>query len=130
MLNGFTDADVALLLNNSNKPHSNILKLLKFNSHKSEDGEEKFEKINLVHSLLGALRNFCIPSKCFFKCYMAQILNIYWLFQQVSYRAQLIEDETMNTVLPFLYWKNLEIKYKAIGIVRLLIRNSRNGNLK
>lgn len=50
-------------MSNPLKPHDKILNILKLMSHSvtSFSAEsEKFEKANVIHSLLGALRNFCI----------------------------------------------------------------------
>ena len=52
-------------MNNPFKPHEKILNILKHmsvNQTFSSDAE-KFENANVAHSLLGALRNFCISRK-------------------------------------------------------------------
>ena len=50
------------LMSHPLKPHSKILNILKQMSPALVD-IEKFEKANVVHRLLGALRNFCIARK-------------------------------------------------------------------
>ena len=60
------DKDVETLMNNPVKPHEKILNILKqmsTNQTSYSSDTEKLEKANVAHSLLGALRNFCIASK-------------------------------------------------------------------
>lgn len=53
------DNDVDFIMSNEHKPHVKLLNILKFYSQ-NYNYDENFEKTNLVHSLLGAIRNLSI----------------------------------------------------------------------
>jgi hypothetical protein len=53
---------VDFLIKHEKKPHVKLIKLIESNSS-IEAEKQIIEKINLIHSILGALRNLCISGK-------------------------------------------------------------------
>lgn len=94
-----SDDSVQKLLIDKREPHVKILNLLK-SYHSVEN--QTLQHINLIHSFLGALRNFCVSQ---------------------ATRGDLLKQPLIETVLPFTNYENLEVKAKAISIIRLLIKS-------
>ena len=90
------------LLGDKRQPHASILNLLKsFNAQ----AEKSLQQINLIHSFLGALRNFCVA---------------------VSTRTELLKLNLIEVILPFINYENNEVKAKALSILRLLVKHCTN----
>ena len=81
------------------QPHVKIVSLLK--SFDAEV-EKSLQQINLIHSFLGALRNFCVA---------------------VSTRSELLKLNLIEVILPFINYENNEVKAKALSILRLLVKH-------
>lgn len=76
-----------------------LLQLLK--SHYTEQNPT-LQQINLTHSLLGALRNFCVLA---------------------STRDEILKHGIIAHVLPFIEYENLDVKAKVLSIIRLLVKS-------
>lgn len=64
--------------------------------------DHTLSQINVIHSLLGALRNFCVA---------------------VNTRDELLKHEIISIVIPFFKSDTLDIKFKALTIIRLLVKS-------
>lgn len=94
-----SDESVQTLLTDKREPHVKILNILK--SYQASSSPT-LQHINLIHSFLGSLRNFCVSP---------------------SFRADLLKQPVIETVLPFVAFENLEVKAKALSIIRLLVKS-------
>lgn len=94
-----SDESVQKILLDSRQPHVKILNLLK--SYHAVTNQT-LQHINLIHSFLGALRNFCVS---------------------VSHRTDILKYDLISIISPFISYENLEVKAKALSIIRLLVKN-------
>lgn len=93
------DVNAEKCFRDKRQPHVKILKALE---KYSENKSPSLPQINVIFSLLGALRNFCIPA---------------------ALRTELLEHGPIKVATTFLTsFDNLEIKSKALSIIRLLIK--------
>jgi hypothetical protein len=94
-------------LKDERKPHVAMITLLNhYNSVKQTNQNEEYQvsEVNAIHSLLGALRNFCVAIKT---------------------RSYLLESplNVIDCAFSFIDAQNLEIRYKSLSIIRLLAKS-------
>ena len=87
------------IIKDPREPHVKILKILQKYNQLVKD--PTLQQINVIHSLLGALRNFCVA---------------------VGTRDELLKHDVISIVLPYIKSDTLDVKCKALSIIRLLIK--------
>jgi hypothetical protein len=95
------DECVLKILKDPREPHVKLLSIL--NKYNNLEKDPTLSQINVIHSLLGALRNFCVA---------------------VNTRDEILKHEVISIVLPFLKSDTLDVKFKALSIIRLLVKSS------
>jgi hypothetical protein len=94
------DASVLKIIKDAREPHVKILNIL--SQYNRLETDPTLQQINVTHSLLGALRNFCVAK---------------------SAQEDILKHDCIRIVLPYLSNETLDIKCKALSIFRLLIKN-------
>ena len=92
------------ILADSREPLTKILTILK-SFHIVET--KTLQHINMTHSFLGALRNFCVSPNS---------------------RSDVLKHDVIATIIPFIDYENLDVKAKALIIVRLLVKTCTENN--
>ncbi|CAF0705142.1 unnamed protein product [Brachionus calyciflorus] len=94
------------LIKHENKPHVKIIQLLK--KYNKLGSKATLQQINVSHCLLSTLKNFCIAA---------------------SSKEELLKHDVIEVVLEFLNFENLEVIWKAVSVIRLLVKscNEKNG---
>ena len=95
----FLDEKVLKIIKDPREPHAKILNILQ--RYNQLDKDPSLQQINVIHSLLGAVRNFCVA---------------------VGTRDELLKHNVIAVVLPFVKSDTLDVKCKALSIIRLLIK--------
>jgi len=83
------------------RPHVRLIELIE--RHTSFDGDSPtLDRVNLLHSLLGSLRNMCIAAGA---------------------RVRLVDAGALAVAATCVAWPNLEVNFKSLAVVRLLVRS-------
>ncbi|RNA18157.1 rap1 GTPase-GDP dissociation stimulator 1 isoform X1 [Brachionus plicatilis] len=100
------DSKAIEIVGHKNQPHVKIINLLR--KYNDLGTSATLQQINVSHSLLSTLKNFCIA---------------------VSSKEELLKNEVIEVVVEFLNYENLEVLWKTLGIIRLLVKycSDKNG---
>lgn len=97
------DENVARLLQDSREPHVRLIQLLnKYQAMCEENQLVGLQHTNVIHSLIGAMRNFCVAKES---------------------RDVLLNHQVIELMLKLIQNQNLEVKFKALSVVRFLVKN-------
>lgn len=109
------DQAAITILADKRQPDRKLIEQLKCFTSELENKLELItdEQAKVAHGILGALRNLSIPSK--------RLLNYSFFLREISFlllapnRVLLVENDTLDNVLPYLFTKNFngEIAYKG-----------------
>jgi len=97
------DTNVAKLLQDSRAPHVRLIQLLnKYQVMCEENQLGGIQHTNVIHSLIGALRNFCVAKES---------------------RDILLNHQVIELMIKLIQNENLEVKFKALSVIRFLVKN-------
>ncbi len=102
------DENVAKLLQDPREPHVRLIQMLNvYLSRCDENPLGGLQHTSAIHSLIGALRNFCVAKES---------------------RDILLNNKVIYLMLKLIQNQNLEVKFKALSVVRFLVKNCTEKN--